>query len=581
MESVRLGNQKSNPANNPAVWDTLTWDATSFIRGVSAQPQGFWDKVHQAAAARRPSPISDDVKVFDNSVAYDGNCAVVLTEHADGQQGLVEFGKNGRGIVNADPLVRSILADGTTASFYEVNSMNLHQAYSTAAPEKLPRALGATPRLGVGTRMSKAMWPGIWQALNECSFSANTIQNSLRELNLLQDVRNHNGDQRLYYPGIGFVPEGHTGSTFEGLWLSGVSGALKEGVKLAYGADADHIMVKRGVDGLERAKEVLMAARYYSFYTIDVSDILDYSALPGGGKTERPDEVFERCIRDDKLRKEVLLYYRRSIKIGARTIRIGEPELAKMIAKYWSAMEAMENLVPFIAAMRNREPYDLELSVDEHPPEIHPFDCLTTEEEAAFLLAESKRRELPLTHLAPNLGVEKHVDYRYHDGLEGLEARTRRLHNLAQELGVVIDCHSGDDLSQGVRQALKRATGGRIHFKVSPYPQTLFADVLYEFDRDMFKLWWDDTYAFAQENAHGGSSLAAELLRDYESEPGAAPHPRFNVFRLFCYATVGKRNSEGDYVYRDKFYSLSPGFYAEYTRRLKDYLCTLAQDLLA
>jgi len=71
------------------------------------------------------------------------------------------------------------------------------------------------------------------------------------------------------------------------------------------------------------------------------------------------------------------------------------------------------------------EPFDLELSIDEHPPEIRAFDCLTSEVEVAFILEEAKRRGLPLTHLAPNLGVEKHTDYRYRDGLAGLEARTR------------------------------------------------------------------------------------------------------------------------------------------------------------
>jgi hypothetical protein len=45
------------------------------------------------------------------------------------------------------------------------------------------------------------------------------------------------------------------------------------------GADADHIQVKRGPDGLARAKHYLTAARYYSFYTLDVADMVDYEAL--------------------------------------------------------------------------------------------------------------------------------------------------------------------------------------------------------------------------------------------------------------------------------------------------------------
>ncbi|MGA2977064.1 MAG: hypothetical protein ABSF77_17285 [Spirochaetia bacterium] len=53
-----------------------------------------------------------------------------------------------------------------------------------------------------------------------------------------------------------------------------------------------------------------------------------------------------------------------------------------------------------------------------------------------------------------------------------------------------------------------------------------------------------------------------------------------SIFSLFCYATVGKRDGEGDFIYRERFYSLAPDFYAEYTRRVKSHLCTLARDLL-
>ena len=580
MGEWKSGKRRLNPAKNPAVLDTLTWDASSFISTVSSQLHGFWEKVHVAIRSGRPAPSSPTLKVHDHSAGHLGNRSFVLTEHEDGQHGLVEFVKNRCTAIEAKPLVQIALSDGTTVSFHQANSKNLQQAYHMAAPGKLPQALRLVPRLGIGTRMSKSVWPGIWQALGECSFSANGIQNSVRELNLLENIQKGNAAQKLYYPGIGFVPEGHTGSTFEGLWLCGVSEALKAGVTQRYGADADHIMVKRGMDGLDGAKKVLMAARYYSFFTIDVSDILDYSAFRGGSAAAGPTEVFSRCIGDEKIRKDVLSYYRKPLRIGGRSMKLHESELAGVIGKYWLAVEALDNLVAFITTMRDNEPFDLELSIDEHPPEINPFDCLTTEVEVAFLLEESRRRGLPLTHLAPNLGVEKHFDYRYQDGLDGLEVRIRALHRLVQEEGVVIDCHSGDDLSEATRQALKRATGGIIHFKISPYLQTLFADVLYDFDGEFFKIWWDDTCEFAHENAREGSTIAAECLKRYESEPGASPHPKFNLFRLFCYATVGKRDAEGNFIYRERFYSLSPDFQAEYTRRVKSYLCMLARDLL-
>ena len=133
-----------------------------------------------------------------------------------------------------------------------------------------------------------------------------------------------------------------------------VSEALKAAGSPRYGADADHIMVKRGVDGLERAKKVLMAARYYSFFTIDVSDILDYGAMSGSGAGLT--DVLGRCIGDENTRRGVLSYYRGPLRIGGRSIKLSEAELAGMIGKYWKAMEALSNLVPFIATMRENSP---------------------------------------------------------------------------------------------------------------------------------------------------------------------------------------------------------------------------------
>jgi len=568
------------PADNPAVLDTLTWDAVLLLRRLRAQPQGFWEKARLALHTSRPLPESGGLRLFEHSSGHFESRSFVLLEDKDGQYALAEFAAPGSPPWVTSPLWCRELGEGAAVAFHEVNAKNLNLVYGNAAPDKLPQALPMRPRIGIGTRMSRAMWPGIWQALRQGSFSANTIQNSLRELNLLENIRARRPAEKLYYPGIGFVPEGHTGSTFEGLWLCGVVEGLKAGVAQPYGADADHIMVKRGSAGLERAKKALTAARDYSFFTIDVSDILDYSAYPNNGPRRDGGQTMERCVGDEKTRRDVLAFYKQPLKFGGRRFRLSEPELVGLVAKYWPAMEAIDALIPLIRELRNSVPFDLELSIDEHPPEIHAFDCLTKELELAFILSESKRRGNELSHIAPNLGVEKHFDYRYPDGLEGLETRMRGLHQLANDAGVVLDCHSGDDLSGRTRQILKRATCGLMHFKISPYPQALFAEVLYDFDRDLFRIWWEDTQEFVKENARQGSAFAEHCLRQYDANPRAGPHPEHPLFRIYCYATVGKRDGQGNFLYRERFYSLSPEFYSEYTRRLKNYLYLLASDLL-
>ncbi len=579
MKEYRFGKISLDPAGNPAVLNSLTWDVGSLIRSIRAAGRGFWDKAGSGVRSKRKITGAPGLILHAHSAGRIGDNGIILAQSEDGQQAVVEFVKNGRSPTLPESFLRMELSDGGWAFFYRADSNNIHALYSAAAPDRLPQALPMLPRLGVGTRMSKAQWPGIWEASSEGSFFVNGIQNSQRELNLLENILAGDAPQELYYPGIGFVPEGHTGSTFEGLWLCGVAEALKAGLDRAYGADADHILIRRG--GIERARKVLTAARYYSFFTIDVSDILDYSPLDDRALQASASEIICRSIPEESIRREVLSYYRSPLRGGGSSIRLGEADLAGLIRKYWRALEALENLVPVIRGLRGEEPFDLELSIDEHPPEIRAHDCLTSETEACFVLAEMKRRGLPLTHLAPNLGVEKHTDYRHPDGIQGLVDRTRALHSWAQEQGVVIDCHSGDDLSEGARRALARATAGLLHFKISPSLQSLFGEVLFDFDPTLFALWWHDTCEFAQEAARRGSRLAADCLAELDSGSGARADPKTRLFRLYSYATVGKRDARGRFVFRDRFYSLPPAFYADYARRMKDFLRLLAADLFA
>ena len=155
-----------------------------------------------------------------------------------------------------------------------------------ANPERAPRAMGSVPRLGIGDRHTTAVWPAAFRAMDRGGFAANAIQNSLRELTLLDDLKRGLPARQNHLFGFGSIAEGHTGSTFEGLLHAGVIAALKAPTHPRYGADADHIQVKRGPGGLDRAREVVDAARHYTFFTLDVSDILDYGALAVAGDAE-------------------------------------------------------------------------------------------------------------------------------------------------------------------------------------------------------------------------------------------------------------------------------------------------------
>ncbi len=251
----------------------------------------------------------------------------------------------------------------------------------------------------------------------------------------------------------------------------------------------------------------------------------------------------------------------------------------RLAAKYWDALDALENLAADISTLKDGQTFNLELTVDEHPAEVGAFDCLTSPEELLFLLREIQRRGLPVTHVAPNYGAEKGWDYRGADGLEALERRVATLQALAGQFGVMLDFHSADDLSAPVRAVLRRATGGWLHFKISPMLQLLFADLLQEQHPETFLRWWADSLDYARREAEAGSDFAAECLRAFENSADRTPSRRHQVFHHYGFAYVGRRSAEGRLENREQFYTLPSEFYRAYQQRLADYVGGLAVDL--
>jgi hypothetical protein len=242
-------------------------------------------------------------------------------------------------------------------------------------------------------------------------------------------------------------------------------------------------------------------------------------------------------------------------------------------------LDVVAELAAYIKDLKGQTPFDLELSIDECPPRMDAAACLTSAAELRFLIEELRRRGVPTTHVAPNVGVVKGQDYTGAGGLEGLERRIVGLQEIALEQQVMLDFHSGDDLCAAARQAVGHATRGRCHFKVSPSLQVIFGEVLHEVDPERFRLWWDDTLAYARHEASAGSSFAAQCLHKYESGGDPAPSPHHAVFHHYNFASVGRRDGNGQFVHRDKFYDLPAEFYRAYHDRVRRFLCEVALDV--
>ena len=572
MSLLHVGRLQIDPARNPAVLDTATWHPEAVVAALQAVPLSAWDRVRGAAeCGARPEPLppfSFGVGRGSASAA----CVWVVARLDDGQQVLLLFRRAAAPTGLPPPLYSQALGADWTLDALAADAANVAAFVLRVAPECGPQALGPLARLGIGTRLSTHVWPGIWEAMQRGHFAANAIQNSVRELNLLADLVSGAAPRVNYLFGFGRLEEGHTGSTFEGLWLAGVLSALGTGRAVRYGADADHIMVKRTADGLERAQAVVAAARHFTFFTLDVSDVLDYDAgrATGAATTQA---LFSAAVPAAAQRRELLAWHGEA---RGDAPALSPESIGRGAAKFGRALDAVAVLAADIRQHRGELPFDLELSIDEVPAGIPVADVLTTVDEVTFLLGEIRRRELPVTHIAPNLGVEKGTDYRLADGLDGLQQRTQALQRRLRQAGLLLDCHSGDDLSAATRRVVGRATDGEVHFKISPSLQVLFAEVLQAEAPAVFRFWWDDTLAYARREAEAGSPLATRLLAAAAS---AAPSPQHALFHQFCFATLGRRSPEGGFLNRERFYDLPAAVGRAYTERVTQLLLEVAADV--
>ncbi len=569
---------KIDPVCNPAVLNTTTWNTSTVKESLENISETTWQEVLLATDKGEDYNLDDIISTSSSAIASYNGDDYLLASLNDGQDVFLQVGTSESSDESAlSDCITSLTSGNTKISAFPVCDYNLHSYFKKVNPQKGPRALGAVPRLGIGVRHSTAIWPGIFEAMYRGDFSANAIQNSVRELNIMEDVLSGKPPRINHLFSVGAVQEGHTGSSFEGLWTAGAVNALKCKYPLRYGADADHLQVKRGEEGIKRTKQFLDAAKYYTFYTLDVSDILDYKALSCRSAVASV-EYLSNAIPDNKLRRDVVSYHLRSQFVNKHNYKLDEAKLGRYVAKYWKALDAVEELAEYIDSFKQGEAYDLELSIDENPPEISTFDSITTEEELMFLILEIVRRGLPITHLAPNFGVEKAVDYRCADGYEGLSLRVARQYRMASEYGFMLDCHSGDDLSHETRLVFKDACKGRLHFKISPSLQELYSDAVYELDKPFFKYWWKETYRYAQECAIAGSPFAAASLKQFDQfEKEMSPRNFF--FREYNFAALGKRNDDGQFVNRQHFYSYDNDFAELMKHKISERLLLVADDI--
>ena len=518
-----------DPARNPAVLDTCTWDPPAAMRQCDAMSAFFGDCVAAAASAECAGCLKGallDTKAVENSIAYEDGTGYFLLKLDDGQKVLVAA--SGKPASRGVPTIGS-LADGK-AAIIPVNTETVKYYITKIAPQYSPRAFGAVPRIGIGNRQTVTVWPGIIEALMKIGGPAETIQNSAyRELAPMDMILSPPGAEVTYLPGHGSLSIGHTGSSIEGFWLAGVLRHIEQGCTEPFGADLDHVPVKSADEaGIAKAKHLIDCGKHFSFFTLDTSFLFDFN------KSDLSD-------------------------------------------RYDTAIEAGVEMYNYIKQVKQGEAFDYEFSLDEGP-------SITEPDELRYVLDRLTKKGVKVTFIAPNVGFEKRVDYRKPDGMPGLAARVKQMSEIAVDYGALLDFHSGSDKSATTYRTISDAAGGKIKLKVSGKLQLLLSEVMADLDPAFFNEWWDYTLVSAKADADGGSAVAnglVGLMEERRAKEGSTfkQSPKDRFFADFSFGMVGAKNEKGEFLHRDRFYPLAPNVQAEYSGRVVDYVVQLSDDL--
>ena len=586
-----------HPAYGPAQLDTATWNiaqAKSILRGAGP----FIETVARRTLDGTLAPAeaaSDSLTLFPSSVKVNQGVSFVLARLRDGQRVLLAFSGSSEELQAQMQRFDGVQIEqfgNWRVALIPTDIDNVRYFVENVATEFGPRPMGTTPRLGIGDRMTSLVFPGAFDTLEQLSLPCNIVQNSVgRELAPMLELLSSKPLPQTYLPGLGTLTVGHTGSSIEGLWLEGVLWSIQLGVRAApWGADADHVPVRRskGSEGMDRAKVLIDSSRDYTFFTLDTSDLFDYTASKLEGVALQ--QAFETLISDAAQRQALVQRHTQPFEApaisgsGGYRYRPTEEQVIRFVVKYWHGLNAAGELNNYIASVRGNRGYDFEFSMDERPLDISALESVTPDEEVIFVLRELEARKIRCTHVAPNFGVEKGVDYRLPDGLEGLTGRSARMAAIADRFGVTLDYHSGDDLSRHTRQRIAEGTGGTLDYKISPILQVIYAEVLADVDPARFRWWWETTRKITEREAERGEHSAQKYLKELaqrETEEGAKFQPRVDdhFFWNYSFAVVGARDENGNQLYREKFYDVPAEVEAEIRTRTREYCVQLAQDL--
>ena len=167
---MRFDKLEINPALNPGVLDTATWDRATAWTAIQAVADNVWPTLVEAARQTAPLPASGPLAPYTSSCAWYGGTLVCLASLIDGQQVFLAIGPQAADLPLGTPLGNKQLLSSAAGVSSQCSRCTRPMRRSSIASSvswhrRGLRALGSVPRLGIGTRMTTAVWPAIWSAM--------------------------------------------------------------------------------------------------------------------------------------------------------------------------------------------------------------------------------------------------------------------------------------------------------------------------------------------------------------------------------------------------------------------------------
>lgn len=330
-----------------------------------------------------------------------------------------------------------------------------------------------------------------------------------------------------------------TGRNWKDVINDALWGYFESGLKIPFGADADHI---KETSDLKKAVDA-----GFTMFTVDPSDyIQDISSLDGSKIENIYYSLDRRAYLENK-------YLGKNLTLGGKKYYIDQDILIPIAVKYRSALDRVSNLYDFLKDYKGSD-YDFEVSMDEIESPVTPL-------EHYFIVSELINAGIDFQNLALRFvgRWEKAIDYIGDVSIFENELKTHA--NISKEFGgYKLSLHSGSEKFSAYN-AFSKITEGNFHVKtagtswlealrvIATSSPQLFRDIFnfslkcFEKDRNSYHL-TTDTSKF-QDIDNVFDKELANYLDMAESR---------QVLHVAFGSILNSRDEKGKYLYRKKLY---------------------------